>query len=119
MGRYGNSPFLYPLYGNGDMTQCFCRLCAVFGGIYYLHFPLAGLTIDSSTNQCSGVVATSGERFRAKDAVICNNAYMESAATQKDAIHRTVLITDTSIKPSEKEEVESNLLVEIIPNSMI
>ena len=84
-----------------------------------LRFPLAGLTIDSSTNQCSGIVSTTGDRFRAKDVVICNNAYMESIATQKDAIHRTVLITDTSIKPSEKEEVESNLSEEIIPNSMI
>jgi RAB protein geranylgeranyltransferase component A len=87
------------------MTQCFCRLCAVFGGFYFLRFPLAGLTIDSFTNQCSGIVSTTGERFRAKDVVICNNAYMESISTNKNVIHRTVLITNTSIKPSEKEDV--------------
>jgi RAB protein geranylgeranyltransferase component A len=109
LGRYGNSPFLYPLYGNGEMTQCFCRLCAVFGGLYFLRFPLAGLTIDSTTNQCSGIVSTTGERFRAKDAVICNNSYMESISTHKNVIHRTILITNTSIKPSEKEEVELSL----------
>ena len=101
------------------MTQCFCRLCAVFGGIYYLQFPLAGLTIDSSTNQCSGIVTTTGERFSAKDAVICNNAYMESINTHTNVIRRTVLITNASIKPSEKEEVELNLFERILLNSVI
>lgn len=36
-GRYGNSPFLFPIYGCGELPQCFCRLCAVFGGTYYLN----------------------------------------------------------------------------------
>jgi len=108
MGRYGNSPFLYPLYGNGEMSQCFCRLCAVFGGFYFLRFPLAGFTIDSSTNQCSGIVSTTGERFHAKDIVICNNSYMESISSNRNVIHRTILFTNQSIKSSEKEEVEWN-----------
>jgi len=93
------------------MSQCFCRLCAVFGGVYYLQFPLAGLTIDSITNQCSGIVARTGERFRAKDIVICNNSYMESIISNKNVIHRIVLITNQSIKSSEKEEVKGNLRI--------
>lgn len=36
IGRYGNTPFLFPMYGCGELPQCFCRLCAVFGGIYCL-----------------------------------------------------------------------------------
>ncbi|XP_055906238.1 rab proteins geranylgeranyltransferase component A [Eupeodes corollae] len=36
LGRYGNSPFLFPMYGCGEIPQCFCRLCAVFGGTYCL-----------------------------------------------------------------------------------
>lgn len=36
IGRYGNTPFLFPMYGCGEIPQCFCRLCAVFGGIYCL-----------------------------------------------------------------------------------
>ncbi|CAF1478165.1 unnamed protein product [Rotaria magnacalcarata] len=105
IGRYGNSPFLYPMYGNGEMSQCFCRLCAVFGGTYFLRFPLAGFTIDSSTNQCSGIVATTRERFRAKDAVICNHAFMDSISSNRNVIHRMVLITNQSIKSSEKDEI--------------
>ena len=25
IGRYGNSPFLWTLYGSGELPQCFCR----------------------------------------------------------------------------------------------
>ena len=59
------------------MGQSFCRLSAVFGGVYYLKFPLAGFTMDSSNNQCSGIIATTGNRFIAKDMVICNHSYMK------------------------------------------
>ena len=93
------------------MGQSFCRLCAVFGGINFLRFPLAGLTIDALTNQCSGIVATTGERFRAKDVVICNDSFMESISSSRNVIHRIVLFTNQSIKSSEKEEVERNLAI--------
>ncbi|CAG0887977.1 unnamed protein product [Cyprideis torosa] len=37
IGRYKNrTPFLWPLYGSGEMPQAFCRLSAVFGGIFVL-----------------------------------------------------------------------------------
>ncbi|KAB0372396.1 hypothetical protein FD755_016188 [Muntiacus reevesi] len=38
LGRYGNTPFLFPLYGQGELPQCFCRpgwqlgACSQFGG---------------------------------------------------------------------------------------
>lgn len=25
LGRYGNTPFICPLYGSGELPQCFCR----------------------------------------------------------------------------------------------
>ena len=30
LARYGNSPFLYPLYGLGELPQAFARLGAAF-----------------------------------------------------------------------------------------
>merc|ERR1719317_1642961 len=36
LGRFGSTPFLWSMYGSGELPQAFCRLCAVFGGIYYL-----------------------------------------------------------------------------------
>lgn len=26
IGRYGNTPFLWTMYGSGELPQCFCRL---------------------------------------------------------------------------------------------
>ena len=107
---------MYQLYGSGEMSQAFCRLCAVFAGIHFLDFPLAGITIEDSTSQCSGIVSTTGERFRAKDAVICNNAYIDSISKNRNVIHRLILITNRSIKSSDKEEVECNLAQGIFCN---
>jgi Rab GDP dissociation inhibitor len=36
-GRYGESPFLYPLYGIGGLPEAFSRLCAIHGGTYMLN----------------------------------------------------------------------------------
>ncbi|XP_055530333.1 rab proteins geranylgeranyltransferase component A [Wyeomyia smithii] len=46
LGRYGNSPFLFPMYGCGEIPQCFCRLCAVFGGIYCLNRKIDGINLE-------------------------------------------------------------------------
>lgn len=35
-----NSPYLYPMYGLGDLPQAFARLCAVWGGTYMLSKPV-------------------------------------------------------------------------------
>ena len=36
LGRFGNTAFLLPLYGSGEVAQAFCRVCAVWGGTYRL-----------------------------------------------------------------------------------
>uniref|UniRef100_A0A182QBG7 Rab proteins geranylgeranyltransferase component A n=1 Tax=Anopheles farauti TaxID=69004 RepID=A0A182QBG7_9DIPT len=47
LGHYGNSPFLFPVYGCGEIPQCFCRLCAVFGGIYCLNKAVEGIQMET------------------------------------------------------------------------
>ena len=37
IGRYGDSPFLYPIYGLGGLPEAFSRLCAIHGGTYMLN----------------------------------------------------------------------------------
>lgn len=37
-GRYGQSAFLFPLYGNCELHQAFCRLAAVFGATFCLNY---------------------------------------------------------------------------------
>ncbi|XP_052529060.1 rab proteins geranylgeranyltransferase component A 1 isoform X2 [Tympanuchus pallidicinctus] len=51
LGRYGNTPFLFPLYGQGEIPQCFCRMCAVFGGIYCLRHSVQCLVVDKESGR--------------------------------------------------------------------
>jgi len=41
--RYGNSPYIYPLYGLAEMPQGFARLSAIYGGTYMLNKPVEEL----------------------------------------------------------------------------
>jgi len=36
MARFGKSPYIYPLYGLGELPQGFARLSAIYGGTYML-----------------------------------------------------------------------------------
>ncbi|CAB4255533.1 similar to Saccharomyces cerevisiae YER136W GDI1 GDP dissociation inhibitor [Maudiozyma barnettii] len=40
VARYGKSPYLYPLYGLGELPQGFARLSAIYGGTYMLDTPI-------------------------------------------------------------------------------
>ena len=44
----GGSPYIYPLYGLGELPQAFARLSAVYGGIYMLNKPECKVLIDAS-----------------------------------------------------------------------
>jgi len=46
--RYGNSPYIYPLYGLGEMPQGFARLSAIYGGTYMLNKPVEEIQYDSN-----------------------------------------------------------------------
>lgn len=49
LGRYGQTPFLFPMFGCGEIPQCFCRLCAVFGGVYCLKRPITEIHYDDAS----------------------------------------------------------------------
>jgi Rab GDP dissociation inhibitor len=46
--RYGNSPYIYPLYGLGEMPQGFARLSAIYGGTYMLSKPVEQIVYDDN-----------------------------------------------------------------------
>lgn len=47
MARYGKSPYIYPLYGLGELPQAFARLSAIYGGTYMLDKPIHEIVTDS------------------------------------------------------------------------
>lgn len=61
MARYGKSPYIYPLYGLGELPQGFARLSAIYGGTYMLNTSIDEILTDSS-GRVSGIKATMAER---------------------------------------------------------
>lgn len=60
LARYGSSPFIYPQYGLGTMSEAFSRLCAINGGLQMLEKKVTafnygddgkvnGITLDEPT----------------------------------------------------------------------
>jgi Rab GDP dissociation inhibitor len=47
MARYGKSPYIYPLYGLGELPQSFARLSAIYGGTYMLDKPIDEIVKDA------------------------------------------------------------------------
>ncbi|RVX74563.1 putative secretory pathway GDP dissociation inhibitor 1 [Exophiala mesophila] len=60
MARYGKSPYIYPLYGLGELPQGFARLSAIYGGTYMLNTSVDEFLYDGS--KISGIKATMKER---------------------------------------------------------
>ncbi|XP_054611105.1 rab proteins geranylgeranyltransferase component A 1 isoform X2 [Dunckerocampus dactyliophorus] len=114
LGRYGNTPFLFPVYGLGEIPQCFCRMCAVFGGVYCLRHPVSCLLLDKTTNRCKAVIDSRGQRITGSHFVL-EDSYLspdfKMMATPTRCISRAVLITDCSILPSDSEQQVSVVTV--------
>ncbi|NXY21181.1 RAE2 geranylgeranyltransferase, partial [Atrichornis clamosus] len=113
LGRYGNTPFLFPLYGQGEIPQCFCRLCAVFGGIYCLRHAVQCLVLDRASGRCKAIVDHFGQRISANYFIVEDSYLSESTCTNVcyRQISRAVLITDQSVLNTDSEQQVSILTV--------
>ncbi|XP_030904158.2 rab proteins geranylgeranyltransferase component A 1 [Melopsittacus undulatus] len=113
LGRYGNTPFLFPLYGQGEIPQCFCRLCAVFGGIYCLRHSVQCLVVDKESGRCKAIVDHFGQRISANYFIVEDSYLSENTCTNVcyRQISRAVLITDQSVLNTDAEQQVSILTV--------
>jgi len=71
IGRYGDSPFLYPIYGLGGLPEAFSRLCAIHGGTYMLNTKLDEILFEDG----KVVGIRSGENTAKAPLVICDPSY--------------------------------------------
>jgi Rab GDP dissociation inhibitor len=67
MARYGKSPYIYPLYGLGELPQSFARLSAIYGGTYMLDKSIEEIVTDPEGNFVG--VTSGGETVRAKQVI--------------------------------------------------
>ena len=130
LGRYGNTPFIWPLYGAGELPQAFCRMCAVFGGLYCLRRGASTITVSEADGKCTGVISEN-QVLKCKW-LITEFSYVpkrfKTECTQ--FVCRAIFITCGSLKASEEdhitilsvppssEEGEPVRVIELGPSSM-
>ena len=73
VGRYGDSPFIYPVYGLGGIPEGFSRMCAIYGGTFMLNKDIDKIEFDSS-GMVSAVV--SGTEVCKTKMLICSPSYV-------------------------------------------
>uniref|UniRef100_A0A3B4H732 Rab proteins geranylgeranyltransferase component A n=1 Tax=Pundamilia nyererei TaxID=303518 RepID=A0A3B4H732_9CICH len=113
LGRYGNTPFLFPVYGLGEIPQCFCRMSAVFGGIYCLRHSVSCLIVDKDSNRCKAVIDSRGQRISCSHFVV-EDGFVgadRQVTTPTRFLSRAVLITDASVLPGDSEQQVSLVTV--------
>jgi Rab GDP dissociation inhibitor len=77
MARYGKSPYIYPLYGLGELPQAFARLSAIYGGTYMLDKQIDEIVTDSDGKFVG--VRSGSETVKAKQ-VIGDPSYFGSSS---------------------------------------
>ncbi|KAF5199016.1 Rab gdp-dissociation inhibitor [Thalictrum thalictroides] len=63
VGRFTNAlgALLYPIYGQGELPQAFCRTAAVKGALYVLRMPVRSLLFDKESRHYKGLKLASGQ----------------------------------------------------------
>ncbi|KAJ4715150.1 Rab proteins geranylgeranyltransferase component [Melia azedarach] len=63
VGRFQNAlgALIYPIYGQGELPQAFCRRAAVKGCLYVLRMPVISLLMDKDSGSYKGVKLASGQ----------------------------------------------------------
>lgn len=94
LARYGKSPYLYPLYGLGELPQGFARLSAVYGGTYMLNKPVEEIVYDDSGNVIG--VKSEGETAKCK-MVFCDPSYVPDRVKRVGQVIRAICILNHPI----------------------
>ncbi|XP_070498975.1 rab proteins geranylgeranyltransferase component A [Chironomus tepperi] len=108
IGRYGNTPYLFPMFGCGEIPQCFCRLCAVFGGIYWLGQAVSDVNIVDAENDEKVVTMKFGDELIISKKLVfgLDSNLMDISVNPISYISRAVFITT---KPVGGSSVNSEL----------
>ncbi|KZV28031.1 rab protein geranylgeranyltransferase component A 1-like [Dorcoceras hygrometricum] len=128
VGRFpnANGAMIYPIYGQGEVPQAFCRRAAVKGCIYVLRMPVVCVLKDKEYGTYKGVKLVSGQRLFSSRLILApsftplvpstaqaSKSHDAGHTDAKEKVARGICITNNSIRP----EV-SNCLVFFPPKSL-
>ena len=108
MHKYGDSPFLYPVYGLGGLPESFSRLCAIHGGTYMLNTAVDEILMESG----KAVGVRCGEESARAPLVICDPSYVSGLQKTRvtGKVVRAICILDHSI-PNTNEAASCQIIV--------
>ena len=107
LARYGKSPFLYPLYGLGELPQGFARLSAVYGGTYMLNKPIEKVLYDDN-GHVRGVLSE-GEEARCK-MLFADPSYVPDKVKSIGKVVRAICILRKPI-PNTKDSLSCQVII--------
>jgi len=88
MARYGKSPYIYPLYGLGELPQGFARLSAIYGGTYMLDKPIDEIVYENGV----AVGVRSGEETAKAKIIIGDPTYFPKKVHKSGQVIRAICI---------------------------
>ncbi|THG00735.1 hypothetical protein TEA_003967 [Camellia sinensis var. sinensis] len=91
----GGSPYIYPLYGLGELPQAFARLSAVYGGTYMLNKPECKVEFDEDGKAFG--VTSEGETAKCKK-VVCDPSYLPNKVKKVGKVARAICIMSHPIQ---------------------
>lgn len=100
LARYTKSPYIYPLYGLGELPQAFARLSAIHGGTYMLNKPVEEVIMEGG--KVVGI-KSEGEVARCKF-VIGDPSYFPNKVRQVGHVVRTICFLDHPIPNTNNSE---------------
>lgn len=108
LGKYGDSPFLYPIYGLGGLPESFSRLCAIHGGTYMLNTKVDEIIFDAG--KVTGI--RSGDEQAKAPMVICDPSYVKGLGKTKTVckVIRAICILDHTI-PNTKDATSCQIII--------
>lgn len=104
--RYGKSPYLYPLYGLGELPQGFARLSAIYGGTYMLDKPIDEIVYENG----KVVGVRSGAEVARTKCVVGDPSYFTDKVKKVGQVVRCICILNHPV-PNTKDSLSCQIII--------
>ncbi|XP_014862172.1 PREDICTED: rab GDP dissociation inhibitor beta-like isoform X2 [Poecilia mexicana] len=94
LSRHNSSPYLYPLYGLGELPQGYARLSAEYGGTFLLNKPVDEIVMDNGKVKA---VKSDGKVFHCKQ-LICDPSYVPNRVRKMGRVVRVICLLNHPVK---------------------
>ncbi|OAD57616.1 Rab GDP dissociation inhibitor beta [Eufriesea mexicana] len=106
LARYGKSPYLYPMYGLGELPQGFARLSAIYGGTYMLDKPIDAIVMKDGAISC----VCSGDEVAKCKQLFCDPTYVPEHVKKVGQVIRCICLLDHPI-PNTGDALSTQIII--------